>query len=230
VRGIALCLIGLVAARLSAQQPAVEIRGTVIDPLKSVPLHASTIELRGEGIRRIVPAGEPGYRITGLPDGVYDLTISGSFLIPLTIRSVRVAPGQVRLLPPVEPAAAQYIGCGRRLPAFLRPLDQPEAARGALAGTILDEHGQPLRGARVRAGLNRGTVTDDDGRFSIGDVPAPAGYDIEVAHDRYYTEEFTGFRVQAGYETVYPAERLEPCEKDRCDPALRPVRPVKGCG
>jgi len=219
----------MAAACLSAQ-PAGEIRGTIIDPVKSVPLHAPTIELRGEGIRRIVQGGEPGYRITGLPAGVFDLTISGSFLLPLTIRSVRIAPGQVRVLPPVEPAAAEYIECGRRLPAFLRPLDQPEAASGALTGMIVDDHGQPLRGARVRAGLNHTTFTDDDGHFSIAGVPAPARYDIEVAHDGYYTENFTGFRVQAGYEAVYPGEHPERCEKDRCDPALRPVRPIKGCG
>ena len=183
---------------LVSQPPIGEIRGTVVDDLKAVPLHAATIELRGEGIRRIVQAGETGYRVTGLPAGVLPPpTITGSFLVPTTIRSVHLQAGEVRSLPPVE-TSSDIIGCGRRRPAFLRPLDRAEAARGALAGTIVDDHGRPLPGTRVRVGIIATSITDDEGRFSIADVPARDRYEIEVGHDGYYTEESTDFRVQAG--------------------------------
>lgn len=225
LRGAGLCI--LLPAMLCPQQPTGEIRGAVIDELKALPLHTANVELRGDGVRRIVQSGAAGYRISGLPAGIYDLTISGSFLLPTTVRSVRLRPGEARVLPAIR-LMGDFI-CGRRSPAYLRPLDQTDAARGGLAGSITDEHGQPLAGARVRVGDIGEAITDEKGRFSIDNLPAHDRYEIEVAHDGYYTEDFTDLRVQAGYEAVYSPEHLSACPKDRCDPALRPVRPLPAC-
>jgi hypothetical protein len=202
---------------VSSQAPAGEIRGTLVDELNAVPLHTPGIELRGEGIRRVVQAGASGYRIPGLPAGVYDLTITGSFLVPTTIRSVRLKAGEIRVLPPVETVLSIF-ECGRRYD-FLRPLDQGDAGKGSLAGTVVDNHGSPLPDARVRVHIS-----------NAGIIASGKRYQIEVTHDGYYTEDFADFRVLAGYEAVYYRENLEACEHGRCIPALRPVRLLPYCG
>ncbi len=204
----------------------------VVDELNAVPLHTPTIELRGEGIRRVVQASASGYRISGLPAGVYDLTITGSFLVPTTIRSVRLKAGEIRVLPPVETVSGIF-ECGRRYD-FLHPLDQADAGKGSLGGTIVDDHGSPVADARVRVYISNAdvigsAVTDAAGRYSISDVPAGKRYLIEVRHDGYYTEDFADFRVLAGYEAVYYRQNLEACEAGRCIPALRPVRLSPPC-
>ncbi len=230
------CLIGLIVAAtaVSPQQPTGGIRGTVADELRSVPFHAATIELRGEGIRRVVQAGGDGFRISGVPAGVYELGVSESFYFPMTIRSVHVKAGEVRVLPPLELVFGGVEDCHHRVPIFLRVLDQPPAGKGSVGGTVVDDRGRTLADARVRlyidnAGFTGSGITDTEGRFSISDAPAGNRYRIEIAHDGYYTEEFSDFTVQSGYETVYDPLSLEPCESGRCVPSLRPVRPMTGC-
>jgi hypothetical protein len=169
-----------------------------------------------------------------VPAGVYQLEVSESFYFPLTIRSVRVKPGDVRVLPPLELTFEGVEGCHHRAPAFLRVLDPPSAGKGSVGGTAVDDRGRALADARVRLYIDdsatSGTgITDPEGRFSIGDAPAGNPYKIEIARDGYYTEEFSDFTVRAGYETVYDRLSLEPCGNGRCVPALRPVRPVTGC-
>jgi hypothetical protein len=216
----------LAAVRMSPQPPTGEIRGTVVDELKSVPLHTPRIELRGEGIRRVVQAGASGYRIPGLPAAVYDLTITGSFLVPMTIRTVRLNAGEIRELPPVQMTSAIIGGC-RRTPRFLRPLDN--ASRGSIGGTVVGAQNRPLGGARVLVGEAGTAVTDGEGRFLIDDLPARDRYGIEVAHDGYYTGHFSDFHAQGGYEAVYDAVSLQPCDTGRCVAALQPFRPEAGC-
>lgn len=234
LRRVSLCL--LLPAVLCPQPPTGAIRGTVVDELKSIPLHTANIELRGEGIRRLVQATGGEFRITGLPPGVYDLTITGSFLVPTTIRSVALKPAEIRGLPPIQ-VASSLIDCGAGTLRFFHPLDHPEPGKGTLAGAVVDEQQHPLAGVRVRVGsLGQAAgqaagqaTTDEEGRFSIDNVPAGGRYEIEIAREGYYTETYSDFQVQAGYEAVNGGLNLAACGHDRCDPALRPVRLVRAC-
>lgn len=67
---------------------------------------------------------------------------------------------------------------GALLVAPARPLAaQPAAAQGTgrVAGTVLGEGGRPVSGAQVIVvGTRVGAVTDDNGRYNIGGVPAGA--------------------------------------------------------
>src|SRR5579871_4112798 len=119
-------LVFLLPFLLIPQQPMGEIRGTIVNDLKGVPLHSAAIELRGEGLRRIVQTTGEGYRITAVPAGAYDLTISGSFLVRTIIRSVHLKAGETLVLPPIRPPHELMYDCARRLPVFFRLLDQTD--------------------------------------------------------------------------------------------------------
>ena len=45
----------------------------------------------------------------------------------------------------------------------------------------------------------------------------------------FFTEDFSDFEVQLGQESFYDLIDLAPCEKDRCQPALRPIRSLPPC-
>lgn len=224
----------LLPAILAPQQPAGEIRGSILGAGPDL-LHIARVELRNGELRRLAETGTGTFDFRPLPPGVYDLRISMPFYLDTIIRSVPIKPGEVRALPPVAPMfEGMNGGCGRRIPAFLRPLDEPDATKGSLEGRIIDDNGHPLAGARVRLAISNvdipgATVTDSSGRFSLPDVPARSRYEIEVAHEGFFTEDFSDFAVQAGYESFYDRIDLFPCEKGHCEPALRPIRILPVC-
>lgn len=234
VRKLLAALIVLPAV-VSSQQPVGEIRGAVVNAVPDMA-HAGRVELRSGQTRRLAQTGTTGaFDFYQLPPGIYDLEISENFFRAMTIRAVSIQSGEVRTLPPVTLRfEGAIIDCNRRSPDFLHPLDRFEAGKGALAGRIIDDHGHPLADAKVRlyisnAGIIGSAITDDTGRFSIPDVPARSRYEIEVVRDGFFTEDFSDFEVQPGYESFYDRIDLAPCEKDRCQPALRPIRPLNPC-
>jgi len=217
---------------VSSQEPSAELRGTVVNAGGDL-LHTARVELRGGEIRRLAETGTTGaFDFTRVPPGVYSLEISENLHFPATIRSVRLEAGRVRVLPPLELLFEGVSNC-RRIPAFLRVLDRLDAAKGSLGGAIVDDRGSPLSDARVRvyvdnAGIIGSAVSDPDGRFEVRDLPARDRYKVEVARDGHYTEDFSEFLVEAGYETVYNLD-LAACENGRCIQALHPVRPIPSC-
>jgi hypothetical protein len=222
----------LLPVTLVAQKSSHELRGSVVD-IRHEPLRASRVVLRGAGIERTVDSDDAGlYRFTTVPAGVYELTISAPWFYPITIQSVRLQRGAVHVLPPVELVFEGSHACNARIPAYLRPLDRFHADRGALGGMLVDDHGSALAEARVTllvrgVGASNSTITDREGRFSVTDIPRD--YRIQVVRDGYFTEEFTDFKIQAGYEVVYDRLDLEPCERDRCQPWLKQIRILQGC-
>jgi len=229
--GVLLLLPGI----LAPQPSTAEIHGSVLGAGRDL-LHIARIELRNGGLRRFAEAGAGAYDFRQLPPGIYDLTVSMDLYVPTIIRSVAIGPGQVRTLPPValifEGIAA---ACGRRMPAFLRPLDTFDPGKGGLGGRIIDDHGQPLADATVRLYIPNlnvagAALTDSSGRFFMEGIPAGPHYEIEVARTGFFTEDFSDFEVQAGYEAFYDRIDLFPCEKGRCQAALRPIRPLPACG
>lgn len=217
---------------VSSQEPSAALRGTVVNAGGDL-LHTARIELRGGEIRRLAETGTTGaFEFQGVPPGVYSLRISENLYFPATIRSVRLDAGRVRVLPPLELLFEGVSNC-RRTPGFLRVLDRLDAGKGSLGGTIADDHGRPLSEARIRVYLdNVGMIgsaeSDADGRFEVRDLPARDRYKVELARDGHYTEDFSEFLVQAGYETVYNLD-LTACENGRCIQAVHPVRSIPAC-
>ncbi len=222
-----------IPALLSPQLSTGEIGGSVIGAGAGM-LHIAKIELRNGTIRRTAETAGGRFHFTQLPPGVYDLTITRDFYRSTIIRAVHIEPGQIRVLPPVGLVFEGFYVCDDRSPAHLRPLDESDATKGTLAGRITDDRGRPLADANVRvyipnAGILGSTATDSSGRFFIPGIPARSGYRIEVAHDQFFTADFSDFQVQPGYESFYDNIDLAPCEKDRCQPALQPIRPLPAC-
>lgn len=225
----------LLPAALTPQLSSGEIRGVVVSAQPDM-LHTARVVLRnGQTIRRSQTGANGAFTFRQLPPGVYDLEISEDFFHTLTIRSVRLESGEIRALPPV---ALTYEGvvvdCNRRSPDYVRPIDHFDVGKGEFAGRVVDDHGHPLADARIRLYIpgvgNLGSaITSDAGRFSIPDVPVRSRFEIEVDRDGFFTEDFSGFEVQPGYESSYDRLDLAPCEKGRCLPALRPIRPLHAC-
>lgn len=224
----------LLPAALSPQFSTGEIRCVVVGAGADM-LHTARVELRSGQSRRLAQTDSTGaFAFTRLPPGTYDLTISEGFFRTMTIRSVHVRAGGILTLPPVQLTFEGFGDCNGRSPTYLGPLDHFDSGNGALGGRIIDDHAQPLADAKVRlyipnVGILGSATTDDTGRFAIPDVPARSRYEIEVAHEGFFTEDFSGFEVQRGYESFYDRIDLAPCEKDRCQPALRPIRTLHAC-
>ena len=82
---------------------------------------------------------------------------------------------------------------------------QPASASyGKISGTITDDSGQALIGARVSTevgGFRVGTVTDDEGRYFILNVP-PGRYVVEAGHVGHQTVQKTEVAVRLDLTTT----------------------------
>ncbi len=78
----------------------------------------------------------------------------------------------------------------------------PEAQAGTLAGRVIDARtGEGLPGAAVvLPALVVGAVTDPDGRYAVGGLPAGT-YDVEISFLGYTTKTVTGVEVRDGRTT-----------------------------
>jgi hypothetical protein len=226
-------LLLLLPAVLVAQERNGEIRGFVVD-IRHEPIQTSQVVLRGTDTERTAQNDDPGlYRFIAVPAGEYELTITAPFFYTSTIRTVRLQGDAVLVLPPVEMVFEGY-DCNTRVPAYLSPLDRFDVNKGALGGIIVDDHGHALAEAKVTlfvpgAGVTSSTITNREGRFSVRDISLRRNYQIEVVRDGYFTEQFSDFKTQAGFEAVYDRLYLEPCEKGRCQSSLRPIRILPHC-
>ena len=70
---------------------------------------------------------------------------------------------------------------------------------GRLAGKIIDAaNNDPLIGVNIiLKGTYYGAATDVNGHYSIDNI-APGSYDIKISFIGYKTEEYTGFKIEAG--------------------------------
>ncbi len=230
---LGLLLFALVPVTLLPQESSGELRVSVVN-FSHEPIRALQVVLRGAGTERTAYTDNTGlYRFDAVPAGVYELTIGAGPFYTITIQTVRIQRDSVYVLPPVEFVFDVY-DCNARIPAYLRPLNRFDTNRGALGGTIVDSHNRALSEAKVtlfvpNAGISYPTITDREGRFLITDIPLRPDYRIEVVRDGYFTEEFTDFKMQVGYEAVYDRLSLEPCERGRCQPSLKPIRVLGTC-
>ncbi len=111
--------------------------------------------------RGTVTAADGGYRLDGLPDGRYTLTVTAGGRIG-SARPVRVPR-------PADGAETVPVRCDVRL-----------APGAEVGGVVRGSSGAPVPEARVTlvdgSGVMVGTATTDgEGRFSLADIPAQAG-------------------------------------------------------
>ena len=94
-------------------------------------------------------------RTTGDGSFVFDRIPAGSFRLE-TFDQVTIQQGEARVIVPAGGTGAATVLLGLGL--------------GTVRGIVLDPGGRPVQGARVGGGLSL-SVTDADGRFTLGDVP-----------------------------------------------------------
>lgn len=115
--------------------------------------------------------------------------------------------------PDAEEGGAQTAGSGSFL---LESVEEAEGAaetyekdlpenQGLVSGQVVDrETGTPVSGVAILLeGTDAGTITDADGRYSLG--PAPAGqYTLSFVKSGYIEANVTEFEVKAGQVSVFP--------------------------
>src|SRR5688572_10725774 len=77
------------------------------------------------------------------------------------------------------------------------------AQSGTITGTVTStEEGRPLQGVQIRVvGATAGTITRDDGRYSIASVP-PGTYTVRATRIGYAPDSTAGVVVTAGAPTT----------------------------
>ncbi len=114
---LAFCLLCLPVSSLHAGQTGT-LAGRITDAEAAEPLPGANVVLLGTGLGAITdPDGN--FRLTGLPAGVYDLSISMVGYTPALRKDVTVAPGdtvhiEVRLVPTVIEMPALVISASKR--------------------------------------------------------------------------------------------------------------------
>ncbi|SDY84382.1 Carboxypeptidase regulatory-like domain-containing protein [Rhodonellum ikkaensis] len=78
-----------------------------------------------------------------------------------------------------------------------------QATNSTFSGLVLDDVGQPLIGASIlvineSTGFQTGTVTSQDGRFNLQQMPLGKPYSLQVSFIGFSTQRFTGYELNLG--------------------------------
>jgi hypothetical protein len=174
------------------------------------------------------------YKFSGLPSGVYSLSLSIPGFRTLRIKSLTVAEAQQKSIPPLELTLGD-MGCPQAPVVDYIRLLEPASELGELGGTLrLDEgplvgNSPPIPGFQVyliclpRAAC--GAVrTDANGEFVFRSLK-PGRFSVVTSTPDFYPSEQSDLTVEKGRQTVYAPIYLERCASGNCDPHLRPKKP-----
>jgi hypothetical protein len=205
------------------------VAGRAIDadrnqPLAGAEVQAAWMEVRpdraaGRSIatRRVVAAKTGGageYRICGVPSET---------LFTLQLRNEgRASPELTLMIAADEGAIARDFSLSARTAATIAALDSVAGTTGsepaaelrlagsaALTGVVRGLSGEPIAGARVGVRHARSTtVTDESGRFALGDLPA--GTQMLVARSPGYTTAELPVELRSGTSVDRPVLLVRP--------------------
>jgi hypothetical protein len=146
-----------------------------------------------------------------------------------TVKSIVLSEEEHKPMPdvPLEVVSVDCHGPIRR-DIHLLPLG---AAFGQLSGSVVP----PVADIEVTLVCRTfrecaSTRTDSNGRFSF-DMLSASVYGLNFRREGFYPKKATGYEyiVNAGWESVYGPVQLDRCPNGKCDPKLRPQRPVAIC-
>ena len=145
-----------------------------------------------------------------LPPGTYTLTIANFGFKTLKVKSIRVARGEQKTLPPLRIDVAPTDLPWLPVPELeLRAGDQ---RFGNLAGRVMRDEVRPLTRATVQLfcddQLCGETKTDANGDFQFLNLPPRDEYRFRISHRGFYSwqgTDYTAFEVLAGYDATYRA-------------------------
>ncbi|HTW65126.1 MAG TPA: carboxypeptidase-like regulatory domain-containing protein [Bryobacteraceae bacterium] len=222
------------AAGLLAQDTSATVRGQV-QGFTGVPIAGANAELTLDQPPQTifsVRTDEQGrFRFTVLPPGTYTLKLAQLGFKRLTLKSIQVAAGEQRQLPPMRIDVGSFGGCGGPFVDYYELSSAPQT--GDLRGRVLWGDHRPIKRATVKLLSDRKlwteTKTGSDGEFIFLDLPPGQLFSIRVTHPGYYALEESDYEVQAGFDSIYSPINLEHCPNGNCDPRLRPKRPLIVC-
>ena len=140
-----------------------------------------------------------------LTPGTYALTVGRLGFKTLKVKSILVASGEQKILPPLRMEAEPSDTPWLPIPEFaLRAADR---TAGNLSGRVDDSRERPLSHATIKLLCDEKvceeTKTDDKGEFSFFNLAPRDDYAIRVIRRGYYPWQATDYEIQAGYDTTY---------------------------
>jgi len=222
------------AAILAAQDTSATLSGEVRDITGAV-IPATNAELRSDdapGTILSVRTDRAGkFRFAVLTKGTYTLRLTQQGFRITTLKSIHVATGEEKVLPPLRLDIERP--CGFPLAVQYLQLAPRERSIGILSGRVVRDDVRPVDAATIKLlcadKICGETKTDSNGEFILFNLPPGAYYTLDVAHPGFYPWKWMGFEVQAGYDAAYGPIALEQCPNGNCDPRLRPERPLALC-
>lgn len=226
MRVVFMAMVG--AALLVAQDTTASLGGDALARGDSV-IPGVDAELRLEDpprTRFFVRTEDDGkFKFTVLPAGVYTLTLSERGFQPLTLKSIRVARGEQKILPTLRLDGSGSCGAGGPVLEYLEQLPAEQHV-GNLSGRVVRDEAHPIARATVRLlckdrKICGETKTDSNGEFIFFILPARDDITIRVTHPGFYLWEGAGYEVRAEFHSTYRPIIL--------DSRLRPRPPVVVC-
>ncbi len=208
-------LLALVVAALVtvAQSTSGSVSGLLRDPAGN-PVTGVNAELRLEQAPYTLFSLRPGddgkFKFTVLPAGKYTLTVAQLGFKTLKVKSIELAAGENRILPPLLVHVAPTDLPWMPIPVFnLRVGNQPF---GNLAGRVMQDEERALAGATVQLFCDDQpcgeTKTDTNGDFVFFNLAARDDYGFRISHPQFLSWQgtargFTALEVLAGYDASY---------------------------
>ena len=212
----------------SANNEAAVITGELVDVNGAKIAHAK-VELRlGRKNARMKTGATDDrgiYRFSGLRAGEYTLKLSSPGFMPLAVRSIAVADGERKPVPPLE-LTVRPSGYSRVDFAIVVPSG---GGAGGLGGSIVQQKGSPLAGATVALICGTSTIcgvatTNKSGEFLFQSLQ-PGRFSGDVSCAGFYPRQDADFEVTAGRALIYRPMHLERCADRKCAP-----KPGSGSG
>jgi hypothetical protein len=200
------------------------LSGTVVDPVgafvtrAAVELHSGTkkYEMRTDD--------SGGYQFSNLPAGEYELTLAAQGFVLLTVRSIELSEREAKRIPEITLTADSLCEFPPHRD-FVRPIS--EVLYGELSGSV-----RPFAAGIEVILICRtfhacgSTKTDSNGRFSFS-MLSPGAYGLSFQRSGFFPKDPTGYKyfVNAGLESVYAPESLEPCPDGNCEAKIQRILP-----
>jgi protocatechuate 3,4-dioxygenase beta subunit len=166
----------------SRQAPRGTLTGVVVAPAGTRVSGARVEVLTGASDGRTTTDRRGGFRLRGLAPGAYAVSVSSDAHATAILDTVLVGTGTT---------------------AIRIQLDHPDELPGTLFGTVRDQNGHLLSGARVEiiAGPSAGAVqVDEHGHYELAELSAGT-YTLRAAAEGFQDQTWEGILVSEGHGT-----------------------------
>jgi hypothetical protein len=188
----------VLAVVLAAQDTSATVNGEIDGPAADVQL---TLQTTPRTIFSVRTDGNGKFK----SPGIYTLTMAQLGFRTLTLKSIRLASEEQKILPrlrlPVDPSD----GAGPPVVDHLKPATDERV--GNLSGRVMQDESRAIARATVKLLCDEKvcgeTKTDTNGEFFFFSLSPREDYMIRVTHPGYCPWHRNDYEVQAGYDATY---------------------------